>query len=162
MNSLQALRNLQDHSKNLSFLSVIYMFIGPMKVRFLREKGELNMNPKSLIPYVKLTITIAVLSFAGCSKSETPANPPSAATTAATTVATQAAAPAPNSTKVSCKRGKEVRTLEITKKAAGCLLDYQKKGKTTAVSKSPNGLDHCKQEEIRIQTKLEHVGFTCT
>jgi hypothetical protein len=120
------------------------------------------MNSKSLSVYVKLTITLAVLSFAGCSKSETQTNPPATATTAATTVATQAVAPAPNPPKISCKRGKEVRTLEITKKAAGCLLDYQKKGKTAEVSKSPNGLDHCKQEEIRIQTKLEHVGFTCT
>ena len=114
---------------------------------------------------MKWIIALAVLSFAGCTQNPTqkqatttPATPPSVAS-----ATTSAANPNTFQTpKISCKKGKDTRTLEVTQKAPGYLLGYEKSGKMTTVSKAPIGLNQCVQAEKRIQKKLEQAGFSCT
>jgi hypothetical protein len=126
------------------------------------KKMEKNMNQKISaidVSRVKWVIAFGVLSLAACSKTEPPAPPVATSNVVAASpaIATNAETP-----KIQCKKGKETRTLEVTKKASGYLLDYEKLGKMTTVSKSPVGLNQCMQEEKKIRTKLEHSGFTCT
>jgi hypothetical protein len=111
---------------------------------------------------MKWTIALAVLVFSGCAKTSAPPTSVAAAPATSPSVATKASASASETPKVSCKRGKEIRTLEVTQKSPGYLLDYEKLGKMITVSKSPIGLNQCMQVEKKIEKKLEHAGFTCT
>jgi hypothetical protein len=108
----------------------------------------------------KWVITFGILCLAACSKNEPSAQP----TTAGNVVTTPTAAAVTNTEapKIQCKKGKDARSLEVTKKDSGYLLDYEKFGKVTVFSKSPVGLNQCMEEEKKIRTKLEHSGFVCT
>jgi hypothetical protein len=110
--------------------------------------------------HAKWMIMFGILCLAACSKNESPAQPTTtgnAVTTPAAVAATDTEAP-----KIQCKKGKDARSLEVTKKDSGYLLDYEKFGKVTVFSKSPVGLNQCMEEEKKIRTKLEHSGFVCT
>ncbi len=114
---------------------------------------------------VKWVVALGVLSLAACSKSQPPSSTSVATNAAAATPPAATTAPTvktPDIAKIQCKKGKETRVLEVTKKDSGYLLDYEKLGKMTTVSKSPVGLNQCMQEEKKIQSKLEHSGFNCT
>jgi hypothetical protein len=103
---------------------------------------------------------LALLSFASCAhtknqpQTQAPATPQPA-------VAQHVAAPIMDTSKMSCSKDSDVRTLEVIKKASGCSLRYSKFGKTTSASSSTVGLKHCQESETKIRTKLEKAGFAC-
>jgi hypothetical protein len=69
--------------------------------------------------------------------------------------------PAPAPPKPSCTKGSETRLFEIVKTEKGCVLNYTKSGKTTAVATSSHGVQHCEKSEEKIRSKLEKAGYQC-
>jgi hypothetical protein len=109
---------------------------------------------------MKIALILALLSSVGCAHTKT--QPSAQAPVAPSPVtAPHMAKPVSNTSKISCTKDADVRTLEVAQKGAGCSLDYEKFGKISSVSSSAVGLKHCEESKAKIRTKLEQAGFSC-
>jgi hypothetical protein len=103
-------------------------------------------------------MVLGAIMLAGCA---------SAKKQTASEAAKPAEAPAPTATaassaKLSCTKGTDVRVLEVAGLKEGCVLNYEKFGKSSPISTARHGLKHCKDSQEKIRTKLEHGGYKCT
>lgn len=118
---------------------------------------------------MKWILILTMIAFSGCAsaKKQSPAQTPSteavSATASAHKVNTSISPVSPtDEEKISCTRAAENRTLEVTKKGAGCELNYSKAGKSSAVASSSHGVGHCMESAKKISAKLGKAGFKCT
>jgi hypothetical protein len=87
----------------------------------------LNETEKNKMNQMKWVVAFGVLSLAACSKTQPVPSTASATTAAAASppaASTNTAAATPDIAKIQCKKGKETRLLEVTKKDTGYLLYY--------------------------------------
>lgn len=64
---------------------------------------------------------------------------------------------------ISCKRDKEIRTIEIEPQTPkGCHVWYSKNGSRNTIASSKLGNSHCENIQSRIKSNLEEAKFTCT
>ena len=107
---------------------------------------------------MKYYVVLAVFALAACAGGEKKSteNPPLAAPVV------QKPDPKPESTKLSCAKGDETRTLEVIKTLSGCTLNYTKRGKIEAAASSTHGTQHCEKSKDKIRATLEKSGFQCT
>lgn len=105
-------------------------------------------------------IILTALAMAGCASTKKQPSAPITASPSTTSQSSMQAAP--DSTKVSCTKDTETRTLEVLKKGPGCVLDYRKFGKAAEVASSSHSLKHCMRSQKKIREKLERSGFMCT
>jgi len=110
------------------------------------------------------------LAFAGCAstgkKSTTAAPAATAAAPAAKATPAPAATPAPkaaaDSSKVTCKHGKDERVIEVEALSPkGCKVHYTKAGKTTEPATSGVGTKHCEDAAAKIKKTLTDAKFEC-
>ena len=101
----------------------------------------------------------------GCSSSQKPVEPapPLEAKVTPKPAPESASKPsvAADEQKFSCTKAKDSRLLEVTKKGAGCALNYTKGGKDSEVASSKHGLRHCEKAREKIKGTLEKAGFEC-
>ncbi len=74
--------------------------------------------------------------------------------------ASDATAPA-GAVTLSCKSGKDERTLVTAAKDKGCEVTYTKQGQSKAVGNGLAGFGVCEKIANKIKSNLEKQGFTC-
>ena len=103
--------------------------------------------------------------MAGCASAKKQGNNGPQQVAPATAVAQSSKSVEPKGTEdfrvTSCAKGNEIRLLEVQNKGAGCILDYTKSGKVSAVASSAHGIKHCVSTKSKIQTKLKKAGYSC-
>jgi hypothetical protein len=107
---------------------------------------------------MKFAIMIVALMLVGCASGQKKGD---ADTKAAVDNQKSASTCAVDLKKISCTKGKEVRTLEVVKKGAGCALAYTKAEQTTDVATSNSGTKHCMKVKKKIKANLEKSGYHC-
>jgi hypothetical protein len=112
---------------------------------------------------MKWLMVLGAIMLAGCaSAKKQTASEPVKATPAAASASAMHADSAATAGKLSCTKGTDVRVLEVAGLKEGCVLNYEKFGKTSPISTARHGLKHCKDSQDKIKTKLEHGGYKCT
>jgi hypothetical protein len=110
---------------------------------------------------MKIALILALLSFSSCAHTKNQSSTQAPMASPQSGVAQHSATPMADTSKISCSKDTDTRTLEVIKKASGCSLQYDKFGKAASVASSAKGLKHCQESESKIRTKLEKSGFIC-
>src|SRR4051812_7578142 len=107
---------------------------------------------------MKFFATSILLCFVGCASTEKPTNSGSIEKPSASPMAPKVSVPPATVIplhKVSCTHGTDTRFLDVEKKANGCVLNYTKAGKISAVATASHGSKYCEATELKIRGKLE-------
>jgi hypothetical protein len=84
-----------------------------------------------------------------------------AASNKAKDAVSDAKAAAPVAGTITCKSGKDSRTLATAAKGAGCELTYTKHGESKVAGNGAAGSAACEKIASKIKANLEKSGFTC-
>jgi DNA-binding transcriptional LysR family regulator len=148
-------------------LASLLMSLMKNKIKFENESSLVN-KPIRRKTMNKMTATailgMMAASLIGCASTKEKAQAPVAP--AEKSAVAQVKPPSPNketsqNSVLSCKKDKDIRSLQVIKKDNGCELNYTKFKASKVVASSSNSEKHCVDAKMKIQEKLKKSGFTC-